>query len=417
MRLQTLLNHVEKFKSFVYGRVTKEERDEGDVLLVRVRPRKGSRPVCSGCGGRGPVHDRLEDREFEYVPCWGFLVFFVYRMRRVNCRSCGVKVERVPWCDGKQQMTITYRWYLAKWAKRLSWTEVATIFQTSWNSVCRAVEHAVEWGRKRRRLDDVTAIGVDEISWRRGHTYLTLVYDIGSETKRLLAVAEERTEVSLRTCLDELGEACCRQLKFIASDMWQPYLKVLAERAGQAIHVLDRFHIMQKFGKAIDDIRAEETKRLKRDGYEPVLTKSRWCLLKRPENLTDKQSLRLTELLRYNLKAVRAYLLKEEFQQFWEYVSPKWAEKFLTEWTAKVMRSRLDPMKKVARTLRGHRDLILNWFKAKGQVSSGAVEGLNNQAKLVSRKSHGFRTSRIAELALLHQLGNLPEKQITHRFC
>ena len=107
MRLQTLLNHMEKFKSFVYGRVTKESRDEGDVLLVRVRPRKGSRPVCSGCGGRGPVHDRLDDREFEYVPCWGFLVFFVYRMRRVNCRSCGVKVERVPWCDGKQQMTIT----------------------------------------------------------------------------------------------------------------------------------------------------------------------------------------------------------------------------------------------------------------------------------------------------------------------
>lgn len=417
MRMQTLLNHMEKFKSFVYGRVTKEERAEGDVLLVRVRPRKGSRPVCSGCGGRGPVHDRLDDREFEYVPCWGFLVFFVYRMRRVNCRSCGVKVERVPWCDGKRPMTITYRWYLAKWAKRLSWTEVATIFQTSWNSVCRAVEHAVEWGRKRRRLEDVTAIGVDEISWRRGHTYLTLVYDIGSETKRLLAVAEERTEASLRSCLDELGEACCRQLKFIASDMWQPYLKVLAERACQAIHVLDRFHIMQKFGKAIDEIRAEETKRLKRDGYEPVLTKSRWCLLKRPENLTDTQSLRLTELLRYNLKAVRAYLLKEEFQQFWDYVSPKWAEKFLAEWTAKVMRSRLDPLKKVARTLRSHQHLILNWFKAKGQVSSGAVEGLNNQAKLVSRKSHGFRTSRIAELALLHQLGNLPEKQITHRFC
>ena len=417
MRMQTLLNHMEKFKSFVYGRVTKEERAEGAVLLVRVRPRKGSRPVCSGCGGRGPVHDRLDDREFEYVPCWGFLVFFVYRMRRVNCRSCGVKVERVPWCDGKRPMTITYRWYLAKWAKRLSWTEVATIFQTSWNSVCRAVEHAVEWGRKRRRLDDVTAIGVDEISWRRGHTYLTLVYDIGSETKRLLAVAEERTEASLRSCLDELGEACCRQLKFIASDMWQPYLKVLAERACQAIHVLDRFHIMQKFGKAIDEIRAEETKRLKRDGYEPVLTKSRWCLLKRPENLTDTQSLRLTELLRYNLKAVRAYLLKEEFQQFWDYVSPKWAEKFLAEWTAKVMRSRLDPLKKVARTLRSHQHLILNWFKAKGQVSSGAVEGLNNQAKLVSRKSHGFRTSRIAELALLHQLGNLPEKQITHRFC
>jgi len=258
---------------------------------------------------------------------------------------------------------------------------------------------------------------VDEVAWRKGHSYLTLVYDIGAKTRRLLAVAEERTEESLRRCLDQLGTKCCRRLKYVASDMWKPYLNVLAERASQAIHVLDRFHIMQKFSRAIDDIRAEEAKRLKADGYEPVLTKSRWCLLKRPANLTKKQSVRLSELLQYNLKAVRAYLLKEEFQRFWQYTSATWAGKFLDEWTTKVMRSRLDPLKKVVGTLRNHRPLILNWFRAKRTVSSGVVEALNNQVKLVSRKSYGFRTSRVAELALLHNLGDLPEKNITHRFC
>ena len=101
--------------------------------------------------------------------------------------------------------------------------------------------------------------------------------------------------------------------------MWQPYLKVIGERLGEAIHVLDRFHIMKQFGKALDEIRAEEAKRLKRDGYEPVLKKSRWCLLKRPENLTDKQTVKLSELLKYNLRTVRAYLLREDFQRFWEY--------------------------------------------------------------------------------------------------
>lgn len=171
-------------------------------------------------------------------------------------------------------------------------------------------------------------------------------------------MAEERTEQSLRTCLDELGESCCRQLQFIASDMWQPYLKVLAARAGQVIHVLDRFHIMQKFGKALDEIRADETKRLKAGGYEPVLTKSRWCLLKRPENLTDAQSLRLSELLHYNLKAVRADLLKEEFQQFWVYVSAKWAGKFLDHWTTKVMRSRLDRRPHLTRPSRVDLELV-----------------------------------------------------------
>ena len=103
--------------------------------------------------------------------------------------------------------------------------------------------------------------------------------------------------------------------------MWQPYLKVIRERLGHAVHVLDRFHVMQQFGKALDEIRAEEAKQLVKDGYEPVLKKSRWCLLKRPENLTDKQTVKLAELLKYNLRTVRAYLLREDFQRFWEYKS------------------------------------------------------------------------------------------------
>jgi len=183
------------------------------------------------------------------------------------------------------------------------------------------------------------------------------------------------------------------------------------------VHVLDRFHVMQKFGKALDEIRAEEAKRLQRDGYEPVLKRSRWCFLKRPENLTDKQTAKLSELLRYNLRTVRAYLQREEFQRLWEYTSPAWAGKFLDEWAGRVMRSRLEPMKKIARTIRTHRSLILNWFRARGLVSSGAVEGLNNKVKLVTRKSYGFRSPDIAELALLHNLGDLPEPNHTHRFC
>ena len=212
---------------------------------------------------------------------WGILVFLAYRMRRVDCKRCGVTVEMVPWCDGKNQLTMTYRWYLATWAKRLSWSEVGSIFRTSWDSVCRAVEHAVEWGLAHRDLSEVTALGVDEIAWARGHTYLTLVYDIGGKTKRLLAVEEDRTEASLRSCLESLGEPVCLRVQYVCSDMWKPYLNVIAELLGEAVHVLDRFHVMQQFGKALDEVRAEEAKRLVRDGYEPVLKKSRWCLLKR----------------------------------------------------------------------------------------------------------------------------------------
>jgi transposase len=417
VRIQTILNRVEKFKSFVYGEARLEERGDGPALVVAMEPRRNSRPFCSGCGRRGPAYDRLEERHFEFVPVWGIVVFLAYRMRRVNCARCGVTVEMVPWCDGKNQLTTTYRWYLATWARRLSWSEVASVFRTSWDSVCRAVSHAVEWGLAHRDLSGLTALGIDEVAWGRGHTYLTLVYDIGGGSRRLLAVARERTEASLRSCLDGLGETACQQVRSVCSDLWQPYLKVIGERLGQAVHVLDRFHVMQQFGKALDEIRAAEVKRLERDGYEPVLKRSRWCFLKRPENLTDKQTVKLSELLKYNLRTVRAYLLREEFQGLWGYKSAAWAGRFLDEWTGRVMRSRLEPMKKVARSIRAHRPLILNWFRAKGSVSAGAVEGLNNKVKLVTRKSYGFRTAEVAKLALLHNLGLLPEPKRTHRFC
>jgi transposase len=417
MRLQTILNRVEKFESFTYGEARFEERADGPALVVQVRPRKNSRPYCSGCLRRGRAYDRLDERRFEFVPLWGILVFLAYRMRRVDCRRCGVTVETVPWCDGKNQLTTTYRWFLASWARRLSWGEVGTTFRTSWESVRRAVEHAVEWGLAHRDLGGVTAVGIDEVARQRGHTYMTLVYDIGEGARRLLAVAEHRTEASLRSCLDGLGPEFCSRARFVCSDMWRPCLKVIGERLGGAIHVLDRFHIMKQFGLALDEIRAEESRRLKRDGYEPVLKRSRWCLLKRPENLTDKQAVKLSELLRYNLRTVRAYLLREDFQRLWEYSRPSWAGRFLDEWTRRVMRSRLEPMKPVARMIRAHQPLILNWFRAKGAISSGAVEGLNNEVKLVTRKSYGFRGPRVAKLALLHNLGRLPEPKHTHRFC
>jgi transposase len=134
------------------------------------------------------------------------------------------------------------------------------------------------------------------------------------------------------------------------------------------------------------------------------------------QDLTGQQRFRLRDLLRYNLQTVRAYLLKEDFQQFWDYESPSWAGKFLDEWCCQVMRSRIEPMKKIARTLRSHRALILNYFRARKQLSSGVVEGLNNKAKLTMRKSYGFRTFQVTEIALYHALGKLPEPGVTHRF-
>ena len=229
MHLKVILNRVERFKSFVYKRVKWDETLSS--LLVEIEPRRNSRPICSHCNQPGGTYDRSKHaRRFEFVPLWGITVFFVYRMRRVNCRTCGVKVESVPWARGKHQLTTTYCWFLARWAKRLSWKEVAETFQTSWEKVYQAVEYAVQWGIFHRELTNITAIGVDEIQWKKGHRYLTLVYQIDAECRRLLWIGEDRCEATLDRFFDLFGSSLQATLKYVCSDMWKPYLKVLRER-------------------------------------------------------------------------------------------------------------------------------------------------------------------------------------------
>jgi transposase len=326
-------------------------------------------------------------------------VFFLYAMRRVDCRRCGVKVERVPWAEGKNHLTTTYGWFPAQWARRLSWKQVAEAFNTSWDNVFGSVKMAVDWGLAHRDLETVTAIGIDEISRRKGHKYVTLVYQIDAGYRRLLWVGKERTVKTLRQFFREFGTELTARLRFICSDMWKPYLHVVAKEAGHALHVLDRFHIMAHVGKAIDKIRAQEAGALRAGGQEPVLTGSRWCLLKRPKNLTDDQAVKLKELLGLNLKTVRAYLLKEDLQRFWSYQTAGWAGRFLDQCCQRTMRSRLEPMKKVALMLRSHRPLLLNWFRARGRVALGAVEGFNNKAKVTSRRAYGYRSFDVAMIS------------------
>ena len=181
-------------------------------------------------------------------------------MRRVDCATCGVKVEKVPWCDGKNQLTTTYRWFLAGWAQRLSWKGVADAFETTWQNVFRSVKHTVSWGLAHRNLDGIESIGVDEVQWQQGHKYLTLVSQIDAGSKRLLWIGKDRTTKTFLRFFRMLGKERSGKLKFVCSDMWKPYLKVIAKKASQAIHVLDRFHIMQKMNKAIDEVRAGEAR-------------------------------------------------------------------------------------------------------------------------------------------------------------
>ncbi|HEY8269888.1 MAG TPA: ISL3 family transposase [Pseudobdellovibrionaceae bacterium] len=411
LTLKTILNLKEKHEDFVFRDIKLiDERIE-----VVVEPRKRSKATCSGCGKRCPGYDRLQQREFIHVPLWGLAVIFLYCMRRVSCVDCGIIVERVPWSTGKSPLTIGYAWYLSEWSKLLSLQEVAKQFKISWHHVFSGVAMAVEWGRERMDLSGITALGVDEIYWAK-KSFLTVVYQIDNHCKRLLWCGENRKESTIRSFFDWFGNERSQKLRFICSDMWKPYLKVIAEKATSALNILDRFHIAQKLGEAVDDVRAMETRALKAKGKEVILKHSRWCFLKNPENLTDNQKVKLKDLLACNLKTIRAYLLKEDFQNFWDYTSATWAGKFLDQWCTQAMRSKLEPIKKVAKTIRSHKTLLLNWFEAKNEISLGAVEGQNNKAKVVIRKSFGFKTAEILKIMLYHKLGKLPVPELAHKY-
>ncbi len=417
MHIKTILNRIQKHRGFVYGAVQFEEQRGGVTLTIDIYPHARNRPRCSECGQRGVHYDRLGPRRFEFVPLWGMPVFFLYMMRRVACPTCGVRVEQVPWADGKHQLTTTYMWFLARWAKRLSWKDVATVFRTSWDQVFRSVTMAVAWGRDHVDLTGIRAIGVDEIHWQHGPHFLTLVYQIDATRKRLLWIGQHRRAKTLLGFFRWFGKERTAALAFVCSDMWRPYLTVVAKKAGHALHILDRFHIAKHMSDAIDRVRRAEVHALRQQGRQPLLTKTRWLLLKRPANQTREQRTRLRELVQHNLRAVRAMLLRETFEPFWQYRSVDWAGAFLDEWCVQVMRSRIEPMKKVARMLRRHRPLLLNWFRARGEISAAVVEGFNNKAKLTTRKAYGFRSYRCIEIALYHTLGQLPEPDATHRFC
>jgi transposase len=390
-------------------------------IEILVEPHVGIRGRCSGCLCPAPGYDRLAQRRWLFVPLWGIRTYFNYAPRRVQCAEHGVVVEYIPWSDGKRPVTRAMMGFLARWARRLSWRETAQAFHTSWEAVYRSVEWFVEWGLAHRELREVTAIGVDEIHWGHGlraDNFLTVIYQIDVSCRRLLWVGKRRSQTTLRRGLKALGPDVVQGLRFVCSDMWKPYLQVIAAQAGQALHVLDRFHITSHLNQAVDQVRRAESTRLRVKNKKAAqrLKHMRWSLLRKISRVRGRARQKLNALLSSKLATARAWELKQTFSHFWKYKSVLWAGAFLDYWCYRAMRSRLEPMQKVAKMLRAHEPLILNWFRAKGEISNGAVEGLNNKIRVVTRRSYGFRTYKAMELALYHNLGRLPEPESTHRF-
>jgi transposase len=424
LTVKTLLRHVQDLAGFVVKSVRHRSSATKPLIEVELDAHPRIKRRCSCCGRAGRVHDKLPERQWHYVPLWNIPVELRYTPRRVVCPVYGAPtVEAMPWNRGKSPYAEAYMIFLARWARRLSWKETARIFSASWDAVRRSVEWVVRWGVENRDLAGVTAVGIDELHHGRGKkslNFLTLVYQIDRGSRRLLWVGQRRTEATLREGLNELEElhsGFLSGLRVVCSDMWKPYLKVVAQLCGAALNVLDPFHIARHLNEAVDAVRRGEQSRLRDKEQRARAKGGRFLLLRRGTKVRGKAREKLKAVLASLGATSRAWELKESFRRFWQYRNPDWAAAYMRAWTTRAMRSRLEPMKKVARMLRSHEDLLLNYFRAKRQYTSAMVEGMNHKARVSLARSFGHRSFEVLKLVLYHNLGALPEPPCSHKFC
>ena len=400
MLLETFIRKLLKLKAH---RVTAVEH-EPERVVVQI-DRLGQRRLrCRVCRKPCPrVHNVEEARSWRDLSLHGLPLVLRYRPRRVHCLRCGVRVEEVPWARPWARVTKALACVVAELARHLSWQETARHFRLDWKSVATVVRRAVEYGLAQRRRRPLHILGIDEVSRRKGHHYLTVVYDL--ERGVLLWVGEDRRAETLTRFFAELGRRRAATIQVVCLDMWRPYLKAVRDHAANAQVLFDRFHLVQHLNRAVDEVRRSEMRRL--SGTEKAsFKKTRFLLLKNPWNLRTDERERLSTLVRWNTPIVRAYYLKEAFQLFWDYRQTGRAADHLRRWMHSAMRSRLEPFKDFVRRLRGHLEGVLAWTRRR--VSNGALEGMNNKIKLVSHRSFGFRTVKNFTAAIYHCCAHLP---------
>jgi transposase len=363
-------------------------RYEEQTVWIGVEPRwRVSRCGCCGRKARRR-HDRAW-RSWRHLDVFGWRCYLRYEIRRVRCGRCGVRTERVPWAAAGSRFTRDFEQQVAWLAQRCDLTAVAEYFRISWSSVRRIVDRVVEraWDAD-SALDGLRVIGVDEISYRRHHNYLTVVVDHVSG--RVVWAGKDRKVKTLLRFFRKLGPERAAQLEAISADMWEAYLIVLRRKAPQARIIFDRFHIVRHLNDAVTKVRQQ----LIRDADPQTrrdLKNTRFPVLKLPASRTPKDRQVLEEQVRGNRKLYRAMLLKDDFMDLYCYRREGWARRFLEGWLQRAMYSKLEPIKKVARMIRNHLDGVVGWVG--WQISNGRLEGMNNRIRLLSHRSFGLHSA------------------------
>lgn len=363
----------------------------------------GAAARCPECGRECSMHDCAPERTWRHLDTMQFMTLIRARTPRADCPEHGVKTMQVAWAAPQGRFTLLFeRFAVEVLLASASVSQACALLGLSWDTAQEIMRRAVQRGLERRQLDRLKYLGMDEKSFRRGQSYVTLLTDL--EESRVLDVVEERTAEAASQLWDTLSPEQKQGVEAVAVDMWEPFIQTIQTQVPDADIVHDKFHVSKYLGEAVDKVRRQEHKELLAQGDE-TLKGTRQLWLYNPQNFSPEQAEEFSALKDLHLKVARAWAAKELFSKFWEYQEEGWARRFFKDWFGWVSRSRLKPVVDVAQMLKRHLDNLLTYLEH--HITNAVTEGLNSKIQSLKSAARGFRSFRNYRIRILFFCGKL----------
>ena len=363
----------------------------------------GADAQCPECGRECSIHDCAPERTWRHLDTMQFITVIRARTPRANCPEHGVKTMTVPWAAPQGRFTLHFERFAVEVLLACANVQAGCeLLGIGWETAHEIMKRAVARGLERRQLDQLKYLGLDEKSFKRGHSYITLLTDL--EQARVLEVVADRTTEAAGQLWDTLSQEQKAAVEAVAVDMWEPFIQTIQKQVPAADIVHDRFHVSKYLNESVDTVRRQEHKALLAQGDE-TLKGTRQLWLYNPQHFSEEQREEFSGLKDQQLKVARAWAMKELFSKFWEYQEEGWARRFFKDWFGWVSRSQLKPMAEVARLLKRHLENLLTYLRH--HITNAVTEGLNSKIQSIKSAARGFRNFKNYRTRILFFCGKL----------
>ena len=376
---------------------------EKNKVTISVSHAPQTKVTCPKCGDSCTIADHAPERKWRHLDTMQFQTILKAKTPRSNCSKCGILTIEIPWSHKNSRFTLFFESFAVLVIKSCSDIKAASaLLRIDWSSTNAIMERAVSRGLKRREVEKIDYVGIDEKSYQRKHSYATVINDITNG--RVLDVSKGRDTAAVNEVFNKIPASTKQGIKAIAMDMWKAYISGAKTHLPKADIVHDKFHISKYLNDAVNKVRKAEHKELLKKGESP-LTGNRQLFLFNPENLTDEKYLDLKQLTDIDLKVSRAWAIKENFRWFWEYKYLGSALKFYKQWYNWATHSKLKHIIKVAKIINSHLYGIGTYFKHR--ITNAVAEGLNSKIQALKTAARGFRNFEAYRTRILFYCGKL----------